>query len=326
MARQSTAEKVSSNDTPGPSFHKTRFMKPESTTSKILRLGRLTNRTHPLFRRHRFFPARFEIDYNIVKQSACLASRFLECGRLDSLLKAIILPKDFWQNPDDAQDWAVQYDTQLPAIDEEDKKAIRDVLDQLSMNIIWCVRDFPDEGAVTNQVGDEHVELPECPYGYKSIVEISAKTYDALADATAKEDLPLLLTLRFQFAVMLVHEVGHLVHNFMFGKLDREPSLRRSGVAELGFEMESRLFEVLTRMFTHVDPNGEETLQIHKHEGRTSELTGLLVLWDYPSIGLVARYRKDGAYFEAEETSNKTLDVAWRVSLTFLTHFFEDVF
>lgn len=161
----------------------------------------------------------------------------------------------------------VEYEEDLPLCSEVERKKIRGLLEDVARHVKWAVVDSPDSGAVTQQAGDEKRILPECPYGYKSTVEISKSIYDTLADASRKaDDLPLLIILRFEFAVMMIHELAHLVHNFAFGKLDREPSFGSSGVVEIGFEVENRLFGGhLCRMYDDIDDAGEPVVQIQGH-------------------------------------------------------------
>lgn len=54
----------------------------------------------------------------------------------------------------------------------------------------------------------------------------------------------------------------------------------------------------------------------------------MIVLWEYPDQGLTRRYQDHALYMEVEAGQKKLrpLDVAWRVSVAFLQHFFTDVF
>lgn len=81
---------------------------------------------------------------------------------------------------------------------------------------------------------------------------------------------------------MLAPEIAHVAHKFAFGKLGHEPCFEATGVAQVGFESENRLFGGHpTRMFAHIYPAGGDTLQNHKHQGKKSALAGIVVLWDY---------------------------------------------
>lgn len=280
MAR-STTEITAQNDTPSARFYASRFMKKEPTTSAVLQLGRLSNEIHPLFDKGRFCTSEEGgIDYRVIEQPARLVNRFLESEEAFAFFKTTLLPEGFWQNPKDQRDWAVQYASRIIPADKNEQGKIQAFLNDVADNTVWTVKDVPGCEAVTDQVGKKDVQLPECPYGHKSIIQISKIKYDALASAHSRgDDVPLLLTLRFEFAVMLTHEVAHAAHNFRFGKLDHEPAFGKAGVAELGFELESCLFGGhLARLYTHVDPAGTETLQVHRHNGKLSDLPGLLVL------------------------------------------------
>lgn len=105
-----------------------------------------------------------------------------------------------------------------------------------------------------------------------------------------------------------------------------EPYFGFNSVAELGFEMESWLFDGnLSVLF-----NTEEELTVVKHGRRLSEMRGVLVLWEYPRQGLYESYvgfgDADGMEHRGQPKDSRALDVAWRVPVGFLQRFFRDDF
>lgn len=139
---------------------------------------------------------------------------------------------------------------------DDDKAVIGSWLAHLAKHMRFVVTDGIVGGACTEQLGDNDIVLPECPDGFKSLVRIRRSMYDELAAATNDaEDLPCLMMLRFEFAVMLVHELTHALHNLRRGRLEHEPYIGDNAVSKLGFEMERILFGGhLTRIFPEGDP------------------------------------------------------------------------
>jgi hypothetical protein len=162
--------------------------------------------------------------------------------------------------------------------------------------------------------------------GEKSRIYISASMYDTLRDAQGTNDIPLLLKLQFEFAVTLVHEIGHALDNLCHGQLAWNHFCGDSIVCETGFELENRLFGGHLTMFCEGWEDPKKWNRYH-HDGQRSSLSGVLVLWEYPYQGAVAAYRDHGSMQTRGELKNiRPLDVAWRVPVTFLQNFFEDTF
>jgi hypothetical protein len=108
-----------------------------------------------------------------------------------------------------------------------------------------------------------------------------------------------------------------------------EPYFGHNPVAELGFELESWLFDgILTEAFN----GGNRGLGRYRHGNRRtvpSNLRGVLVLWEYPCQSLVEDYvgfGDNGMEKRGEPKDIKALDVGWRVPITFLQRFFQDDF
>lgn len=332
MAQQAAG--LSQNDTDIDNFlTKTKFMKKESTTAKTLQLGRLTNEIFPLFGEEMFVEHDgFKPDFDVLEQPARLASRLLQCGAADRLLKRIVMPEKnhVWVDPNDYKKFGLEDDIGSGAVTEKDRGFIRQWLVHLSKYTEIVVSKDIETGATTTQLGENHIFEEECPDGFSSTVSISSKMYNALVEATKDpNDVPRLLMLRFEFAVMLVHEMTHALHNIRRGRLDHEPFIGDSEVSELGYEMENELFGGhLTRLYSDGDPDDKQNVVLHKHDEKKSRLVGVPVIWEYPYQGLVEEHRAIGEQMpvRVEPKDNRQYDLAWRVSPTFVQRFLTDDF
>lgn len=335
MMAPSKQSDVSRNDTPINDFFSTRFMKKEFTTDTTLRLHKLTNQVHRCFDIHAFHEHDgFRPDYQILEQSCRLATCLLTCGACDLHLKQIILPLKTHSriDPNDNKKQVLEDDLVLQTLAPWEKDMINKYVLYTSYLVHFDISTDLQAGATTEQIGSNDIILPECPNGFKSIIHISRSAYDALAQATADpDDVPRLLTLRFEFAVMLVHELMHAIHNLLRGRLDHEPFLGPDvRTAERGYEVEAALFGGhLRRMFAEGDPDDKYSVVHHVHEGKKSRLVGLPVLWEYPYHGLLEEYELMGLDWPVRrvpEEEESKLDVAWRVPVTFPQRFFQDGF
>lgn len=60
--------------------------------------------------------------------------------------------------------------------------------------------------------------------------------------------------------------------------------------------MEKSLFGGhLTRLYSQGDPNDDENVLLHKHEGKKSKLLDVPALWEHPTQGRVKEYRAMGS-------------------------------
>lgn len=102
--------------------------------------------------------------------------------------------------------------------------------------------------------------------------------YDRLAKETNArvKDVSALLYYRYEFAVMAAHELVHAARNCLMGKADAEPCFGDSPMAEIGFELESRLSDGHLTTLYEEDPE----LRLYRHGRKQSSLTGALVLWE----------------------------------------------
>lgn len=161
--------------------------------------------------------------------------------------------------------------------------------------------------------------------GYRSTTKLPMYLYDNLQRAMDTQDVLLLMHSGFELAITIVHELAHAARNCLSGKHDMEPFFGHNPIAELGFELESLIFDGHSWMM-YSDGPGPYTF-----EGKKSGLQGVLVLSEYPNQGVVNDYKdfgEDGEGVSKRDdddggTALKPLDVAWRVPLKFLEKFFD---
>ena len=280
-----------------------------------LKIGLLRNQVHPLFSN----PLQSALPkYSVVEQSAKLASHFVECGSLDRIFLAI------WDNGQHGRGWRstskpneVGYEYPPEALDETvpitpaDRIRIRNLLKALSDNIYYRL-DKTIDHALTHSLTDEKVTDKAFSKGERSRVVIPARMYDSLRKAKACKDVPLLLKLQFEFAVMLVHEISHAMDNLCHGQLGWHHFFGDSVICETGFEIENRLFGGhLTMIFE----DWEDPIRWNRyvHNGQRSSLAGVLVSWEYPYQGVVAAYNGHGGLEKRGDLKSiRPLDVACR--------------
>ena len=295
-----------------------------------LRIGLLRNQVHALFSES----LRTAVpDYSVVEQSAKLASHFVECGVLDRLFLAI------WDNGKHGRGWRsrtnpnkVGYEYPPEDLDETvpitpaDRIRVRKLLKTLSDNIYYRVDDKADAHAITHSLINDKVPDKSFSKGERSRVKISVNIYNALRTAQCGKDAALLLRLQFEFAVVLVHEIGHALDNLCHGQLTWHHFFGENAICETGFEIENRLFGGHLTMVYEGWEDPKKYNRYH-HGGQRSSMSGVLVLWEYPYQGVVAAYGNHGLLQERGELKAiRRFDVAWRVPITFLQRFFEESF
>lgn len=231
----------------------------------------------------------------------------MTCGVVERFLYSMMLQTDgpearLWVNKDRPYtDQRVELPSEQPDTIEPLTQMQRDLVRLYIWNmyrvLTYTLDDTIEYDAITKQIGEVHIIDSVIKIGYRSVIKISKKLYDELAAAYEHPtDVPNLLWMQTKFAVMLVHENMHAYSNAIFGKLDREPYFGNAAVAEVGFEIEKRLFG--GRMATlydaaHVDKQYD--VHVYEHNGIPSKLRGVLILWEYPSQGLLEEYGESGS-------------------------------
>ena len=335
MPRRRTA-KVAKCDTDANTFlENTRFTKKTVTRSETLKLGRLDNDIHDLFK-HTLSAA--VPDYRVVEQSARLATRFLTCGVLDRYVNTMIdhnaRKARLWVDVDDPYlKTGFEFPThenKHESLTDRQQDGVKGFLLLLAGALAYKLDNDLDGDAITEQIGELNIVDPACPNGYRSIVTLSKEQYNALVAARQNPtDLPLLIWLQVKLAVTLIHEVvGHALCNFQFGKSDREPYFGDEIVAEPGFEVEKRIFGGrLSLMYDEAHADERHNVYLYEHNGVQSALRGIPVLWEYPCQGLLEQYRATGSMgLRIPRERVRPLDVAWRVPVKFLQDLFDNNF
>jgi hypothetical protein len=267
-------------------------------------------------------------DFSVVEQSARLASRFVECGVLDRVFLSIAnegKPGRSWQRRGIEGEVGLEISKeQLDKKEPTDGAKAQELLIHLSKTISFCLDDTVQCDALTNAIPNKKYRDRQFPNAEKSKVRIARRQYDDLKNAKGTEDTPCLLYLQVNFATTLVHEIGHALDNMAHGRLYYPHFLGENMIWEPGFDVETRLFGGY--LTTHFDSEADVVIR-YKHNGRSSELTGILVLWEYPTQGLVETYRSDGTMETRGEPKDvRSLDIAWRVPIAFLKRLFRDSF
>jgi hypothetical protein len=327
------------NDTPTNIFcssHHCKFTENEwtkstdfsSTLGAVLEASKLTNKIHPLFDN----PLRQAVpDFSVVEQSARLATHFIECGSLDRIFIAISnkgKPGRSWQ--DKKTKWRVGLEIpqeELTKTKRTDGRRAQDLLIHLSNSISFALDTMVEEHGITESIPNKKHVDSKFPHGEKSKVKIAASLYHDLENAQGTEDTPYLLNLQVDLAITLVHEIGHAIDNQAHGKWWHGHFLGENIIREVGFDVETRLFGGhLTTLFGgKTDPNA---FSRYYHNRQRSALKGILVLWEYPYQSLATAYAGKESHMEIRKQPKdvRSLDVAWRVPVTFLGQLFQDSF
>ena len=280
----------------------------------------------------------------IIDQSAMLATHFLVSGPLDKSFRSMVKhrgKKTFDRNfvkagsavvqLNKTEDLQYEYNDHMLALEvpltEEDKDLIQIKLDELVRHLTYERDDTEESTAFTDckyTVIANPIDADR--YGHPSVIQIPGRMIDELTN-TSPADIPKLTVLQFEFAVMLVHEVGHAFRNYLDGRSYCQPYFGTAPLAEIGYDIEKRMFDgVLGRMYTHKRDDDCQNVYRYEHEGTKSKLIGVLVLLDYPCKSKREQYRGLAMEVRSEDKLIKDFDTAWRIPLTFITKFFDDSF
>ena len=170
--------------------------------------------------------------------------------------------------------------------------------------------------------------------GLGSQTRFSSRFYRRLRSAHHERpaDQALLLWLRFEFGLMLAHEVCHALVIQTEGDTGWEPYFHDGLVGEVGYEMELRLFggkpDIL---FANETTGEEEGVRILRYtDGRDDDLSklhGIPIVWRWPYRSIIDEYKKDKYYMTVRRADQiPDRDLAWRVPVDFFAKFFTDSF
>lgn len=313
----------------------THFMKKEETGKDELVVRKLTNNIHPLFDKplndavlnYTLVP-----DYSLVEQSARLASRFIECGKLDHIFhvisKDVKHTREWWDRTDKTKkgrEFLPEEVDDRVSLTKSDRDSVHATLQQLSTSISFTIDKDVTYNAVTDSLDDGTFTDKTFPNGTRSQVRISSTMYEGLKEAIKFRDVPSILKWQFELAIMLVHESAHAYENLFHGKSVDFHFLGNDIITERGFEVEAVLFGGhLTMIY---EERSSLVSRKYVHHSQSSFLKGVLVLWEYPYQGVVEAYRGGGGLeVRSEPEDRRPLDIAWRVPITYLAQLFDDNF
>lgn len=295
----------------------------ENSMSDLAFNNWLNNRIHPLFGG----PLRSAVDeFWVVELSAKLATHYLESGLLDQVILALYndgQPGILFRDSKGNQGREIR----IKDPSEGDQCKVKAILHRLAETVSFTIDEMISADAVTEWIEEDDCIDELYANGRRSIVKISRKKYDMLlaAQEYTGSDVPWLLQSYVDFANILIHEIGHVIDNASHAY--REPTyLGDSILSEPGFEMETHIYGGrLTKLFGgHPDV---DRWGFHKYEGYFSEMTGVVALLEYPYQGIVGDYHGGGGLnWRGDPKNLRTLDVAWRVPMSFLESLFDDSF
>lgn len=306
----------------------TDFAEIEESCDESLPLGALGNDIHVLFQEAQFRDLPND-NFQVLEPSAQLASKFLESGTLDKFFHII-----FHGSTTSAgkirkvntrqyvtSDMDPDVEVAAPQIDD-----VKRSLNQLAKHCHYRIAKEVENQGTTAPLNQTH-QIARYPSGCKSEMRISRIGFDKLVEVAGKSpiDVPYLLTLQFEMAVLLLHELVHACWHFVNGSEGQNPFFGDSIINELGFEMENVLFGGhLTRIY-----HDEAAVKRYKHNNKKSLLRGIVAVWDWPYQLQAQNYIKDKAVdllYRKEPIEVRSLDRAWRVELQFLQQLFTDDF
>lgn len=331
-------------DTGKENFEKnSTFMKVESSTSESLSIPHLHGGKLPLFDMNLSKEIEKD-DIPAMEQSCLLASRWITSGLLIPFFHSIIyagMRRKVWtDNKGKLNDGTGTFGHEyLPEVFDPRRKIDQAEYDTVCTVLLHVLPNYITYDYTPREYGEGGYAIPQekCAKGrWSSVIHLSVQTIDDLKEAeNNSEDVPLLLSLRFQLAITLVHELAHAVMMYSEGdaflkwtheKHKFEPFFGPDLVSETGFELERNLFDGhLTRLW-----GSDNNTKVYRHDNRLSALKGIWVLWDWPYQGIVDEYRAEGGEVlfgvRYEPKRFRALDRAWRVGLPFIQKFFSETF
>lgn len=302
-------------------------------------LGDLSNAILPVFRAANFPDVD---DYEVIEPSVRLASHLLQHPSLQYMLRTILKHGKLIAlgENDNKGEPLHRYPHNTRNMTAGDLTLIGKSLDELAEFVTFKEnpKRSPEHATTVPIKKTKKSHRKENLAGLCSRIEYSPallQTFTQAAEARVEDqDIPLLLTWRFTFAVQLAHEVCHALVFAKDGRrkeLDTDPFFHRATVAETGFTMEETLFGGSpSLLWCDEEPTAEGAIRAyHKGEGELSDLVGLSVVWSLPCTWIVRDYQHHKCALwmrEADMDALKPKDVAWRVSMENLARFFDTEF
>jgi hypothetical protein len=311
-------------------------------------LGDLSNGILPVFRAANFPDVE---DYEVIEPSVRLASHLLQHQSLQHMLRTILKHGKMIPLGEDDVDnkpmYAYPHNTRK--ITNDDVSLITSSLNELAGFVTFRETDEHTRGNASTHPLTKSKKVKhkkKVLQGHRSRIKYSADLLETLTQATNKtptkkrgkkkqDDIPLLLTWRFIFAVQLAHEVCHALVYAKDGhksEFDTEPFFAKATTAEVGFAMEEILFGGSPSVFwADEKPSKKGAFRRYQldSKGKLSKLVGLSVLWPWPCTSIVREYQAKNCGLWMRKADMEALepkDVAWRVPLTDLAEFFDTQF
>lgn len=313
-------------------FWRSQFMKTENYPT-VAPQADLNNSIHPLFEKRNFKSV--NVNWNIIRTPARLATKFLRAEAIQPMFHTIlshhpVLQAGLRTNEDKAI-WRYVGPDDQPArkLTRLQTANIDTALAALARMIRFVRDNSVNEGGVTDP-DDRMPTDTYFPHGVGSTIRYAGGTYQKMVDARTRGDWPLLRILQFEFAIMLVHEVCHALFNAREGDVPWEPFFKNSKVAEVGFEMECRLFG------GHIQNLWRDADAVYKPAAPAggagagggavpTELGGVMVKWMWPYRELIEKYKRAGDLI-ATRGVMPDMDLAWRIRLPYFTEKFTNDF
>lgn len=315
------------------------FVAPEAALP-LTALGDLSNEILPIFRAANFPGVK---DYKVIAPSARLASHLLKHPSLRRMLRTILKHGDLQPlNESDSDGKPMfRYPNNTHRITDKDIALINSSLDDLAAFVTFRP-DAKLTRANARTDPSKRKRKQDCRtktlLGIRSTIRYSPELLKTLTDATKNltktQDVPLLLTWRFAFAVHLAHETCHaltLAKDGHLPELDTEPFFPKAITAEVGFTMEETLFGGLpTLLWDNEQPGTEDAHQGYLTSSKqVSDFVGLSAFWSWPCTSVIRGYQHENLALwirKSDEANLKPKDVAWRVPLQDLARFFDSKF
>ncbi|KAK5111843.1 hypothetical protein LTR85_011741 [Meristemomyces frigidus] len=287
------------------------FMKVEQVSSLLP--PDLDNPILPLFKQANFPGA----DYDVLKMPLRLAS--LEIGHAvrqpDSVPRRIILGSQA----------LIPLGEQLGDKD----RLIADTFTRLAELVKFRPSNDMNNGGGTECMEHPPGFVPQHPKENTSNVWYSRKMHAERVKCTRSADDPAYLAvLQYLFGTTIAHEAMHALTNaqeYLENAVYYSADANESPIAEIGFEFESRLFGGghIERLYD--GSSGNKTDRILRHQylnGTDSELSGVMVMWDYPCRNLVEHYQHNGFPIGCRRLVRNTAPgygIGWRVSVQYIS-------
>ena len=316
------------------------------TIPNDLKLSDLCNNIHPIFAKELFDRA---MNYDVLLVPLRLASLLLEFETLKPMLWTIIR-RNVVEAPDAENDdekarkcaYTVADDIrELKKMDQNQVSQVAQALRCLPSMVRYQLDVELPQGCMAKAASGEgpHSAVavsgdgphPHFQGGTKSLVKVSDHSYRRLETATKEHsdgnpDMAELISVQFNIAVSMVHEITHALYMAVEGAKNYEPFFGASAIAEIGFEAEYRLFGGRPDFYGCGGDQAQRYRLQPGNDGDLSRLKGINVLWEWPENHLVRSYVNMGHMIAWRSARLPKTDLAWKIPLTYISRLFSKDF